>query len=346
MNHDPDELSVFFHARQLDHRPLYEWAFGDKLDHPETTTRAENILAALAREPTIFGVRAPERIPPSLLRAIHDPRLVDLYRAATHIEEGRTYYPSVFPKRRETEPDPSDIKQAGYFCFDSGTPLTNVTWEAAAWSAACAVAAAREIRSGSRLSYALCRPPGHHASRDLFGGYCYFNNAALAAEQLPGRVAIVDIDFHHGNGTQELYWRDGRVLFVSIHGDPREFYPYFSGFASERGQGEGDGKTINLPLPRGCDLQEYLRVLDDDVLPELEAFAPEAIVLSAGLDTYRRDPIGAFTLDTPDFHAIGERLGALGKPIVVVQEGGYCTDALGDNAVSLLLGLREGLGRR
>lgn len=345
MSHGDRPIPVYFHPRQLDHKPLYEWAFGEKLSHPETTTRAENILAALATDPESFMVRAPPRLAPSLLGTTHDPRLIELYRAAMKIEEGKTFYPSVFPKRRETEPDPSDIKQAGYFCLDSGTPLTSVTWDVAVWSAGCAVEAARAVKAGASLSYALCRPPGHHASRDLFGGYCYFNNAALAAGELPGRVAILDIDFHHGNGTQELFWRDPRVLFISIHGDPREFYPYFSGFASERGDGNGSGSTINLPLPRGCDAQEYLRVLEDEVITELKAFGPDVIVLSAGLDTFVRDPIGAFTLDTADFRRLGERIGAFGKPVVAIQEGGYCTDALGANVVALLHGLRSGLAR-
>lgn len=337
------KVPVYFHPRQLEHKPLYEWAFGDKLEHPETTTRAANILAALESEPQSFEVRTPSPSSPSELTRLHDARMIALYRAATRLEPDKTFYPSVFPKRRETEPDPTDIKQAGYFCFDSGTPLTHMTWEAAAWSATCALSAAEAVRGGAHLAYALSRPPGHHASRDLFGGYCYLNNAALAAETMGGRTVILDIDFHHGNGTQELYWSSPEVLFISIHGDPREFYPYFSGWATERGGGAAVGSTINLPLPKGTDGAEYFRVLARDVIPEIIAFAPQSLILSAGFDTYELDPIGAFALKTPDFTELGERLGRLKLPTVVVQEGGYCTEALGHNVAALLHGLQSAI---
>jgi acetoin utilization deacetylase AcuC-like enzyme len=334
-------VPVFFHSRQLLHKPVYEWAFGEKLAHPETTHRAETILAAIVSAGPAFSVRAPEAMPEAALRRAHDPRLLSLYHAATRLEPTTTFYPSVFPKRHQTTPDPADINQAGYFCFDSGTPLTSMTWEAAAWSAACAAEAAKLVATGAPLAYALCRPPGHHAQRDLFGGYCYFNNAAIAASILKkiGRVAIVDIDFHHGNGTQAIFYQDPTVLFVSIHGDPHAFYPYFSGYESERGSGPGEGFTLNVPLPAGCDGQEYQRVLERIVLPAIRAFDPFSLIVSAGLDGYREDPIGRFALETSDFSLIGELLKSVSKPTIVVQEGGYCTEALGRNVVSLLAGL-------
>lgn len=337
-------IPVFFHRSQLAHKPRYEWTFGRKIAHPETTRRAERILAAIEADPVAFEVREPQQHPLQAIRRVHDQRLIALYRAAERLEPGVTFYPSVFPKRHQAHPDPEDVHQAGYFCFDSGTPLNRTTWEAAAWSAADAECAGRAVSEGAPLAYALCRPPGHHASRDLFGGYCYFNNAAIVARRLRrrGRVALVDIDFHHGNGTQQIFWHDPRVLFLSLHGDPREFYPYFSGHAKETGAGPGAGFTVNEPLPKGCDGQEYLRVIDARILPKIRDFDPAFLVVSAGFDTFRDDPIGHFTLDTADYHPLGDRLGRLGLPSVVVQEGGYATKELGNNVTTFLRGMRDG----
>ncbi len=342
-----DPIPVLFHPKQLDHRPLYEWAFGDKLAHPETSKRADNIYGALSSEPSLFSIRQPTQFPISLIESVHDQRLVMLYkRAEQQLAEADTLYPSVFPRRSQTTGDPMELHKAGYFCFDSGTPLTASVWQAAGWSAACADEASRVVESGQdRMAYALCRPPGHHASRDLFGGYCYFNNAAIVAKRLrkKGRVAVLDIDFHHGNGTQDLFYRDDRVLFVSIHGDPAEFYPYFSGFASETGDGSGEGHTLNIPLPRGCDAQEYARVLECRALSAIEDFDPAFFVVSAGFDTFKKDPIGAFTLETSDYHTMGELIGKVDRPTIVLQEGGYWVDELGQNVATFLRGVRDGL---
>lgn len=333
---------VFFHAEQLAFKPRYEWAFGQRIDHPETTARAESILTALQGDAALFELREPARAPRAALRRIHAYELLTLYNTARELEDD--YYPTVFPKRKQGRGDAKNIHQAGAFCFDAGTPLNSMTWTAAAWSAACAMQAAEAVAEGSRLAYALSRPPGHHATRDLFGGYCYFNNAALAADRFRkrGRVAVLDIDFHHGNGTQSIFYRDPRVLVINVHGDPREFFPYFAGYEDETGAGAGVGFNLNLPLPRGTDGQEYLAVLDRHVIPALRNYGPDVLVLSAGLDAYEKDPIGRFTLTTRDFYAIGERLGATGLPIVAVQEGGYHTPDLGANAHALLSGLREG----
>lgn len=339
-----EPVPVLFHPAQMAHRPLLEWAFGKRLRHPETSRRAERILAALGRHPRSFPVQAPRRIPLALIRRVHHHRLLTLYQTARSLPEDQTFHPSVFPKRSQCVGDPFDIHQAGYFCFDSGTPLHARTWEAAAWSAACAVeAAALVARRTTRLAYALSRPPGHHASRDLMGGYCYLNNAAVAVERLrgAGRIAVLDIDFHHGNGTQSIYWRDPDVLFVSIHGDPRQFYPYFSGYASEVGAGRGVGATRNLPLDAGADGDDYLDVLRREALPAITRFDPTALVVSAGFDTWRDDPIGDFTLETGDIERIGEAIGTLRLPAVVVQEGGYATEALGQNVIAFLAGMRR-----
>jgi acetoin utilization deacetylase AcuC-like enzyme len=332
-------LPVFFHRLQLDHKPVYEWAMGERLAHPETTYRAETILQAIEAESGRFTVIEPTDIPRSLLTGVHHKDLLELYQRAREIPLGQNFYPSVFPKRADTRGRPDDIRQAGYFCLDSGTPLTSTTWDAAYWSAASAAAAAVAVESGkTKVAYALCRPPGHHASRDLFGGYCYFNNAAIIARRFRGhgRVAILDIDFHHGNGTQDIFYRDPSVLFISIHGEPKEYFPFFSGYAHETGAASGAGFTMNHPLPKGCDGQEYLRVLSTHVIPALKAFEPSLLILSAGFDTYLKDPIGAFALTTEDFNTVGGLLAGLDYPTVILQEGGYCVEELGLNVVSFL----------
>ncbi len=340
------DIPVFFHSRQLDHRPPYEWAGGERIRHPETPSRIEAIFRCLTNEDTLFTVRAPERLPLSWIARTHAPELLELYQtAARDLKADESLYPFVFHRRRGARADPSQLNQTGAFCLDSGTPLSASTWDAAVWSAACAFEAARLVgRGDSRLAYGLCRPPGHHASREQFGGYCYLNNAALAAKSLrpKGKVAIVDIDFHHGNGTQEIFYRDSKVLFVSLHADPKEFYPYFSGYAAESGAGPGQGFNLNLPLPRGCDGREYLHVIETKALPALRAFSPAFLVVSAGFDTYKADPIGAFRLETADYEELGERLGHLGVPTVVVQEGGYYVQHLGLNVTAFLRGLYKG----
>jgi len=339
----------FFHEAQLTFRPKYEWALGKKIDHPERTERADRILAALQDASKHFDVRAPEDSEPlEEVTRQHAPRLLRLYETAAELDGDREYHPSVFMRRNGVDPDPTNIHHAGYFCFDSGTPLTREALRAALCSASCAIAAADALQTGDHgLVYALSRPPGHHASYDSFGGYCYMNNSALAAHALRrrGRVAVLDVDVHHGNGTQSLFWRDADVLTLSIHGDPTDLFPYFSGKASENGEGAGRDRNINIPLPAGTDGAAYLETLDRSALPAIKAFEPTALVVAAGVDGYRDDPIGNFDLTTEDFHRIGERIGRLGLPTCAIQEGGYYTPKIGDNVLALLDGLREGLRR-
>lgn len=336
---------VLFHEVQLEFKPLYEWALGEKISHPETTARAESILWSLRKEEHNFSVRAPKAIPDGPIKQLHDARLMTLYRAASQLPPEQTYYPSVFPKYEPRRLDPSRIQHAGGFCFDSGTPLNAMTLEAASWSAACAHEAAVLLRKDRPpITYALSRPPGHHATRKLFGGYCYFNNAAIAARYLRryGKVVVLDVDFHHGNGTQHIFYRDPQVLFISIHGDPETFYPYFSGRADERGAGPGEGFNLNFPLSGGCDGAEYMAVLRRHVFTAIRGFAPEYFVISAGHDTYIKDPMGRFTLEEDDFATMGEELGKLGYPTLVIQEGGYYTAHLGRIVRTFLEGVRRG----
>lgn len=332
------KIKVFFHEDQLNFKPLYEWAFGEKIEHPETTGRAESILKAL-EDSDLFQIEKPTSIPLGAIRQSHSYNLLTLYNTAKQLPAEQTFYPSVFPKGAQTKGDPTHIEHAGCYCFDSGTPLNSQTWTAATWSAACAVSAAKLLKKRSQsLTYALSRPPGHHASRDYFGGYSYFNNAVLAAKELRkvGRVALLDIDFHHGNGSQRHFYKDDRVLVLSIHGDPRKYYPFFAGFSSETGLNRGVGFNLNFPLPGGTEGVEYLKVLQEHVIPAIEHFSPDYFVISAGFDTYYLDPIGDFELTTRDFEKVAELLGRLKLPTAVIQEGGYHTKDLGLNVKAFL----------
>lgn len=340
-----DRVPAFFHPAQLAFKPRYEWAFGERIDHPETTARAESIVAALQAADDRYALLEPPPVPDGAIAAQHDGSLLAVYRTATRIPDGEAFYPTVFP-RRDRSADPTNLQHAGAWCFDAGTPLTHHTLEAASWSAACAHQAARALVDGQeRLTYALSRPPGHHATRASFGGYCYLNNAGLAARVLRkrGRVAVLDIDVHHGNGTQSLFWRDDRVLVVSIHEHPDRCFPYFAGYPSEKGEGRGAGVNLNITEEAGCDGSRYRELLERHALPAIRSFAPDALVLSAGLDTYELDPVGRFALTTDDLGDVGERIGRLGLPTVAVQEGGYHAPHLGRNAVALLDGLRRGI---
>jgi acetoin utilization deacetylase AcuC-like enzyme len=323
----------------MEFRPKYEWALGNRIKHPESTRRAESIFRALKKSKDLFEIIDPPKIPLKAIRDSHNYQLITLYNTATSLPEDREFYPSVFPQRMKAKPDPTNVFHAGFYCFDSGTPLNNKTWSAAAWSAATAYYAANNVlKKKSDVSYALSRPPGHHAARDTYGGYCYFNNAAIAAKLLKksGRVAVVDIDFHHGNGTQEVFYKDDQVLTISIHGDPREHFPYFCGFQSEIGSGKGEGYNSNIILPNGTNLSQYLKTLRKTVIPLIKRYEPQHLIICAGFDTYKLDPIGKFALDTPDYQKIGMEFQKLKLPTVIVQEGGYFTRDLGNNVVSFL----------
>ena len=240
----------------------------------------------------------------------------------------------------------SPLAELGWWCFDTATPLVAGSYAAGRAAVDIALTAADLVAEGTSTVYGLTRPPGHHAGRDYFGGFCLFNHAAVATRRLAdgGRVAVVDVDVHHGNGTQDIFWRDPEVMYVSLHGDPDHLYPFFSGFAEEAGEGPGRGTTRNLPLGRGTDDDAYLTALDV-ACEVVDAFDPATVVVSLGLDTAGADPIGSLGLTTDAYPAIGRRLGTLGRPTLVLQEGGYALDELGAMAVGVLEGLRLAVDR-
>ena len=242
------------------------------------------------------------------------------------------------PDRRDCVYPRSPIGRAGYHLGDTACPIAAETWTAVRASAHAAVAAAREVAAGAPHAYALCRPPGHHAFSDMAGGFCYLNNAAIAAQALRERhtrVAVLDIDLHHGNGTQGIFYHRDDVLTLSVHVDPNDFYPYFWGHAAERGAGPGRGYNLNVPLPLGAGDDAFLGALEV-ALARMEAFCPGAVVLSLGLDASAADPFGGLAVSGDGFARIGARLGALAWPVALVQEGGYLSDVLGDNLYRFL----------
>jgi acetoin utilization deacetylase AcuC-like enzyme len=338
----------------LAHDGLVELLAGREVPCYESPARAIAIRRALEASGMARFV-APDDHGIEPITAVHDLELVDLMEhawddaMAAGRDPRRCLIPDTF--RLDAFVGAQSLPQLpiarherlGAYCFDTATPIVAGTYGAARASVDIALTALDLALAGERLTYGLCRPPGHHAARNLLGGYCYFNNAAIVAQRLvslgASRVAILDVDFHHGNGTQQIFWERGEVLYVSLHGDPRGAYPYYSGSATETGGGAGAGTTRNLPLPAGTDGDAYLAALDEG-LAAIRAFDADApLILSLGFDTYHDDPICNLALQTADYSRIGVAIASLATSVVALQEGGYAVEALGANAVAFLGGL-------
>jgi acetoin utilization deacetylase AcuC-like enzyme/GNAT superfamily N-acetyltransferase len=309
----------------------------------EAPVRVQTILEELERTELFERIRV-KHYPEKHLLAVHDADFAAYLKKVCHrVGQGRPIYPYVFPLRNQARPPRELPVRAGYYCIDTFTPLNENAYLAARRAVDCTLSGANEILSGRRLAYALVRPPGHHAERRAFGGFCYFNNAAIAAHNFStvGRTAVLDIDYHHGNGTQSIFLERSDVLTVSIHGHPRFAYPYFSGFKEERGEGEGEGYTLNFPLQERVDGEMYRNVLDR-ALAAVREFRPDFLVVGLGLDTAKADPTGTWSLTGRDFFQNGRRIGQMRIPTLVVQEGGYLVRSLGRNARRFFEGLWEG----
>ncbi len=275
--------------------------------------------------------------------AIHDPDYLAFLQTAfaeypSHSRPAEPLLPSTFANRRMRRKPKSVIGLLGYYGFGSGSPILEHTWEAAYWSAQCALTAADLVRGGEKLAYALCRPPGHHAAQDLYGGFCYLNNAAIAARSLQSPTAILDIDFHHGNGTQEIFYADPSVLYCSLHAHPDLDYPYYWGEADETGAGPAKGCNRNFPLPLGVNDDDYLHTLDQ-ALDWLARSQPRYLIVSLGLDIAQGDPVGGFQITPQGFSAIGKRIADLQLPLILVQEGGYLLETMAQNLLCFLSNL-------
>jgi acetoin utilization deacetylase AcuC-like enzyme len=350
-------MKVVYTPHHLAHDVTHETYLGEPVPACEVPERVENIRAALVAdggfelvEPTEHGLEP--------IRAVHDPGLVRFIEEAWAQGQreaiGRTFLVAdTYPVRAMFEGlgdaalarlrEPRAIGgRTGWWGLDTSNPLVAGTSVAARWAVDVALTAADLVVDGGEVAaYGLCRPPGHHAGRAMAGGYCFFNNAAIAAEAITRRigepVAILDVDIHHGNGSQQIFWRRGDVFYASIHADPADLYPFFLGYADETGEGPGEGANFNQPLPAGTADDAYLEALDR-ALDAIARTQGSVVVVSLGFDTFGQDPIGTFALTTPVYHEVGRRVAALRRRLVILQEGGYHRPTLGENARAWLRG--------
>ena len=340
-------MKTFYNHLHAQHQGKVEMFRGALVPCFEVPARADHVLAELQRR-QLGEVLAPHTFDDSALTAIHSPRYLNFLATAWSqwvaldpANANTDILPSVWPTRTfrtDIEPDNFAAK-VGLYSFDAGSPFTSGTWVAARAGAHCALSAAQQVLAGDRAAFALSRPPGHHAGADFFGGYCFLNNAALAAQHLRDsgmqKVAILDVDYHHGNGTQAIFYDRPDVFFTSIHGDPRTEFPFYLGHADEVGAGAGVGANLNLPLPRGTDFAVWSGALTH-ALAAIARFGADALVVSLGLDTFEGDPISGFALKSDDYLRMGERLAQAGLPTVLVFEGGYAVEAVGTNAANVM----------
>ena len=345
-------MRVFRTSRHESHAPRRFIARGEVVASPERPERAA-ILEAAARGAGHELVEAGEHGPDPVAR-VHDAGYLAFLEGAWDAWQqlpgaGDEVIPNIHPGRNMAAAPRHPVSRAGHYQADTACPIGAGTWAGVRASADVAVSAAHwlmdETGGGAApFAYALCRPPGHHAYADQAGGFCFLNNSAIAAQVCrdrgAARVAILDVDVHHGNGTQGIFWRRGDVLTVSLHGDPADYYPFFAGHADERGEGPGLGANLNLPLPRGTGDDGFLAALDR-AAAGIAAFAPEVLVVALGLDASEHDPLAYLAVTTDGFRRIGRRLAGIGLPTVLVQEGGYVSPHLGANLAAALQGFDE-----
>jgi acetoin utilization deacetylase AcuC-like enzyme len=339
-------MKAYFHPEQLLHHPSAFFSRGQLRAPQEVPERAARLVAAA--KSLGFHVLEPADCGVAPIAAVHDTNYLRFLEAAHRewkkmpADWGDEVMSNIYV--RDPNPLRGVLAQAARYMADGSCPIGANTWRSAYWSAQSAAAAAAAVNEGEREAYALCRPPGHHARRDAAGGFCYLNNAAIAAQCLLGRarrVAILDTDMHHGQGVQEIFYGRDDVLYVSIHGDPTNFYPVVTGFEDEQGSGAGVGFNVNFPMPHGSPERVFFERLAD-ALRVVERFAPDALVLALGFDIYKDDPQSQVAVTTEGFGRLGREVGALGLPAVIVQEGGYHLDSLEANARAFFDGLRVG----
>lgn len=321
-------------------------------EHSVHHVRARGYVEAPVRIPTILGEINKltfftsleiDHFPDRMILETHSKDLVDYLKTVCQtLQPDKAIYPYVFPVRNASLPPKDRSVAAGYYCIDTFTPLTSNSYKASRRAVDCTLTAASYVVENKTIAYSLVRPPGHHAERKVFGGFCYFNSAAIAANMFSkyGKVAMLDIDFHHGNGQQDIFYHRNDVLTVSIHGHPSFAYPYFSGYENEKGEGDGYGFNINFPLSENIDPEKYRKTLVR-AIKIIAKFKPNYLVVLLGLDTAKGDPTGTWTLQSDDFRENGRFIGSLDIPTLVVQEGGYNTRNMGINAAAFFQGLWE-----
>jgi acetoin utilization deacetylase AcuC-like enzyme len=347
-------MRAFFHPDQGLHDPQQFMQVGRIRDPKDLPSRTEALLGALAKRGVSPEKPADYGVGPAL--TIHTQPFVDFLQSAYERwravpEAGPEVLPNVSPYwngRPEWQSRPPCrsnwiVAEAGYYLGDLAVPIGPNTWTSTIRSSHTATAAADAILRGEAVAYALCRPSGHHARSDRASGFCYLNNSAIAAQRLRSRyakVAVLDVDAHHGDGTQEIFYRRADVLTVSVHVDPNSYYPYYIGYADERGHGDGEGYNINIPLPPKANDATFHAAVEEAAM-KVRDFGAEALVVALGYDSHREDPIGLLDVSTEGFRGIGERIRAIGLPTVVVQEGGYQISVIGDCLGQFLDGLLE-----
>lgn len=324
--------------------------YGGQLVEPfERPSRAEYIIGRV-REVGLGPVAPPEDFGMEPILAVHDADFVAFLQVAWEdwVEAGFAgeAIATSWPARRMSAHIPAHVDgRLGYYALAAETSISEGTWEAALASAQVALTGAERLSGGAKSVFSLCRPPGHHAALDMFGGYCFLNNAAIAAQHLrdrgAARVAILDVDFHHGNGTQDIFYHRDDVLFLSLHGDPMQAFPHFLGHADEVGSGAGAGFTVNYPMPPGTGFEVWRTALTQ-ALGRVAEFRPDALVVSLGVDTFENDPISFFKLTSDDFTTYGRDIAGLGLPTLFVMEGGYDIAEIGVNTVNVLEGFEGG----
>lgn len=345
-------MLTIYNDQHVLHQGKVEMFRGELVPCFEVPARVDHVKHELARR-GLGPLQLPDAFDAALLAKVHAPRYLDFiahawdeWVALDPANVSRDALPSYWPTRgMRTDVLPESFPaRMGLFAFDAGTPLTAGSWQAARHGAACAWTAVQRVVGGERAAFALTRPPGHHAGADFFGGYCFINHAAVAAQALRDagveRVAVLDVDYHHGNGTQAIFYERDDVHFASLHGDPLTDYPYYLGHADERGAGRGEGFNHNLPLPRGTDFAAWRAALKT-ALARIAAVKAGALVVSLGVDTFEGDPISGFKLKSDDYLRMGEDLARAGLPTVFVFEGGYAVAEVGVNAVNVLEGFAQ-----
>jgi len=338
-------MKVIYSEAHINHFPKGELSGGVLVRPFECPERWQYVVDELTHR-ELFTFVEPDALDRQGVIAVHDVEFVQFLESAWSQWQAAGFdgdaIPTVFPARRMQQRVPQFIDgKLGYFAMAIETAITSGTWEAACSSAACAQTAQKLISAGDPVAFALCRPPGHHAAIDLYGGYCFLNNAAIAAHGFlddgAQRIAVLDVDFHHGNGTQDIFYQRDDVLFLSLHGDPVHAFPHFLGFADETGVGLGEGFNVNFPMPPNTPYSQWHSALQE-AFKRIQQYKPDALVISLGVDTFKHDPISFFKLESDDFTHYGAQIAKLGLPTLFVMEGGYAVKQIGVNTVNVLEG--------
>ncbi len=341
-------MKIFYSEEHKKHFPKGELVGGKFIKPFECPERCDFILDSL-KKTGFQDISAPDPLDLSIVGKVHSLDYIHFIKNAWKLWQQEGYsegaLPTAIPARRMRQKEPEHIEgKLGFYCMAIDTTITAGTWEAAQVSAAVALSAQKTISDGANVAFALCRPPGHHAAKDLYGGYCFLNNAAIAAqgflEKGASKVAILDVDFHHGNGTQDIFYERSDAFFLSLHGEPRLAFPHFSGYADECGKEQGEGFNANYPLAPNTTFSIWNQTLEQ-AFKKIQNYKPDFLIVSLGTDTFEKDPISFFKLSEDDFLTYGHSLARLKIPTLFVMEGGYAVKEIGINTVNVLQGFLD-----